>query len=89
VVGDRGWAGRLLVWCWRGVHLEAEIARVRYFIRGCRHEVVAWCEVRDVCGRVRVDVGTFRSVKSGCGGETLLASRSGEGRPNLKKLRLV
>jgi hypothetical protein len=28
-------------------------------------------------------------VKSGCGGETLLASRLGEGRPNLKKLRLV
>jgi hypothetical protein len=28
-------------------------------------------------------------VKSGCGGETLLASRLGEGRPDLKKLRLV
>jgi len=30
-----------------------------------------------------------RRREVGCGGETLLASRLGEGRPNLKKLRLV
>jgi hypothetical protein len=59
---DRGWAGRLLEWTWRGVQLEAEISRVKYFVRGERHEVVAWAEVREGCGRCRVKVGNFRSV---------------------------
>jgi hypothetical protein len=57
-VGDRGWAGELLSWSWRGVQLEAEVSRARYFIRAGRHEVVAWCEVREACGRCR----SFRSV---------------------------
>jgi hypothetical protein len=42
---ERGWAGRLLVW-WpvgRGL-LAAEVAFGRYYIRGERHEVVAWGE---------------------------------------------
>jgi hypothetical protein len=61
-MGDRGWARVLLKWTWRGVHLEAEVSRARYFIRGDRHEAVAWAEVREPGGRYRVEVGSFRSV---------------------------
>jgi hypothetical protein len=61
-MGDRGWAGELLSWRWRGRHLEAEISRVRYFIRGEAHEIAAWGEVRDPSGRYRVEIGSFPSV---------------------------
>jgi hypothetical protein len=44
------------------VQLEASIARCTYFIRGDPHEIVAWAEVRDVGGRRRVEIGSFRSV---------------------------
>jgi hypothetical protein len=58
----RGWAGRLLNWSWRGVQLEAEVARVKYFVRADRCEALAWAEVRDVDGRHRAEVGSYRTV---------------------------
>jgi hypothetical protein len=61
-MGARGWAGVLLSWRWDGVLLTAEVARVRYFVRGERHEVIAWAEARDLGGRRRVEIGSFRSV---------------------------
>jgi hypothetical protein len=59
---DRGWAGVLLSWRWAGSLLTAEISAARYFVRSERHEVVAWCEVREPGGRYRIEVGTFGSV---------------------------
>jgi hypothetical protein len=59
---DRGWAQRLLEWRWEGLRQTAETSRARYVIRGERHEVLAWCEVRDVGGRRRVEIGSFPSV---------------------------
>jgi hypothetical protein len=60
--GANGWAGTLLQWHWTGALLTAEVSVARYFIRGERHEIVAWAEIRDVCGRCRVEIGSFRSV---------------------------
>lgn len=61
-LGDRGFARELLHWEWRGVQLEAAIARCRYYVRGERHEAVAWCELRELGGARRVEVGTFADV---------------------------
>lgn len=55
-------AGTMLSWEWRGVQLEAALARCRYYVRGERHEAVAWAEIRDVGGARRVEVGSFPSV---------------------------
>ena len=59
---DRGWAASVLSWEWRGVQLVAEISRCRYFVRGERCEAIAWCELRDVSGGRRVEIGSFRDV---------------------------
>jgi len=54
-VGDRGWAQRLLAWrAGVGPVLEAEISRVKYFVRGDRHKVVAWGR----CGTLAVGAGS-------------------------------
>ena len=74
-MGERGWARRLLTWNWRGVQLEAELARARYFVRAAPGEVLAWCEVRDLSGRRRIEVGAFRSVGEARGACELDAER--------------
>jgi hypothetical protein len=56
------WAQELLAWEWRGLQLVAEISRCRYFVRGERHEILAWCELRDVSGGRRCEIGSFRDV---------------------------
>jgi hypothetical protein len=61
---DRGWAGRLLEWRWRGVWLEAEISRCRYHVRAVSGEVLAHAEVRDVDGRRRIEIGSFPNVSA-------------------------
>jgi hypothetical protein len=63
MVRDR-WAQQLLTWTWHGNELRAEISRCRYFVRGERHEVLAWAEVRDVSGGRRVDIGSFPTVSA-------------------------
>ena len=63
-MGDSGWAGRLLSWGWRGVLLEAEISRVKYYIRGERREVLAHAEVREPGGRYRVEIGSYPTVSA-------------------------
>ena len=57
--GERGWAQALLSWGWRGMVLEAEVSVCRYFVRPAVGEVIAWGEVREAGGRVRVEVGSF------------------------------
>jgi hypothetical protein len=59
---DRGWARVLLGWHWSGALLTAEISAARYFIRGERHEILCWAELRDVSGRRRAEIGSYRSV---------------------------
>jgi hypothetical protein len=59
---ERGWAQNLLTWRWEGLQLTAEVSRAKYFLRSERHEVLAWCEVRDLDGRRRVEIGSFPSV---------------------------
>ena len=59
---ERGWAQNLLTWRWEGLQQTAEVWRAKYFIRGERHEVLAHAEVRDTCGRRRIDIGSFPSV---------------------------
>jgi hypothetical protein len=61
-VRERGWAGALLVWEWRGLQLVAEISRCRYFCRVRGREVLAWCELRDISGGRRCEIGSFRDV---------------------------
>ena len=61
-MGRDRFAQQLLAWEWRGVQLVAEISRCRYFVRGERHEIIAWAEVRDVSGGRRCDIGSFRDV---------------------------
>ena len=61
-MGDRAWAGALLMWKWRGLQLQAEVSRCRYFVRAHGREVLAWCEVRDVSGGRRCEIGSFASV---------------------------
>jgi hypothetical protein len=61
-MGDRGWAGALLAWRWDGLLLRSEVSVARYFIRGDRHEILAWAELRDLAGRRRIEVGTFGAV---------------------------
>jgi hypothetical protein len=61
-MGERGWAARLLEWGWDGALLRAEVSVGRYYIRGERHEVVAWGELRDVGGRHWIEIGSFASV---------------------------
>ena len=56
------WAQDLLCWRWAGLQVEAEISRCRYFVRGERHEVLAWAELRDISGVRRVEIGSFASV---------------------------
>jgi hypothetical protein len=61
-MGERGWARVLLSWRACGPQLlEAEISLARYFVRG-GHEIVAHAEVRDLDGRHRVEIGSFKSV---------------------------
>ena len=60
--GERGWAQALLSWGWRGMVLEAEVSVCRYFVRPAVGEVIAWGEVREAGGRVRVEVGSFGTV---------------------------
>jgi hypothetical protein len=61
-LADRGWAARVLGWEYRPPLLVAEVARARYLLRVDPHEVIAWCELRDVSGGRRADVGSFRDV---------------------------
>jgi hypothetical protein len=59
-VGERCWARRLLEWrAGSGPLVMAEISAARYFVRGDRHEVLAWCEVRGPGGRYRVEIGSL------------------------------
>jgi hypothetical protein len=61
-MGD-GWAQELLAWrAGVGRVVSAEISAGRYFIRADRHEAIAHAEVRDVGGRRRVEIGSFRTV---------------------------
>jgi hypothetical protein len=85
-MGAGGWAGRLLEWRACGPQLlEAEISVARYFVRGDRHEVIAWAEVRDPCGRYRIDIGSFSSVgaaQAACERDAVArCRREGEERP--------
>jgi hypothetical protein len=59
---DRGWAGALLTWTWHGNELQAEVSRCRYFCRAHGREVLAWCELRDVSGGRRCEIGSFGDV---------------------------
>jgi hypothetical protein len=61
-MGRDRFAQQLLGWEWRGLQLQAEISAARYFVRGDRHEIITWCEVRDVGGGRRCDIGSFPSV---------------------------
>jgi hypothetical protein len=61
---DADWSGRLLSWEWRGNQLEAGISRAWYFIRAHGREVLAWCELRELGGRRRVEVGSYPSVQA-------------------------
>ena len=61
-MGDRGWAAQLLSWRWRGMRLEGEMARCRYFVRPVSGEVIAWGELRDVSGGRPLEVGSFANV---------------------------
>jgi hypothetical protein len=74
-MGDRGWACVLLSWGWSGSVLTAEISAARYFVRGDRHEVLAWAELRDLGGRRRIEVGTFGAVAPACAACELDAER--------------
>ena len=67
-----------MTWSWRGVQLEAGITRAKYFIRGEQHEVIVWAELRDLDGRRRVEIGSFRSVgeaRAACEREAQLRCR--------------
>jgi hypothetical protein len=65
VMGERGWAGRLLEWRLAGSTLTAEVSRARYFVRSERHDVTAHAEVRDhPGGRYRLELGSFESVSA-------------------------
>jgi hypothetical protein len=71
-----GWARELLAWrAGAGRLLTAEISAARYFVRGDRHEVLAWAELRDVGGRRRIEVGVFGSVAAARGACELDAER--------------
>jgi hypothetical protein len=56
-------AGRLLEWQKVGAQLTAEVSAARYFIFPGRFETVAWCELRELDGRGRVEVGAFASLR--------------------------
>jgi hypothetical protein len=56
MVRDR-WAQELLTWRWQQQQFVAEISRCRYFCRSHGREVLAWCELADISGGRRVDVG--------------------------------
>ena len=66
-MGRDRWASALLVWEWRGVQLQAEISRCRYFCRAHGREVLAWCELADISGG------------QACGGGIVQIRRCGEG----------
>jgi hypothetical protein len=74
------------------VQLEAGIARAKYFIRGERHEVIAWTKLRDLDGRRRVEIGSFRSVgeaRAACEREAQLrCRRDSEERPAAVDVRI-
>jgi hypothetical protein len=77
-MSERGWAGQLLEWGWRGAQLEAEISRCSYFVRPGAHEVIAWGMVRDLAGRYRIEIGSFKSVveaQRACDGDAQLRCR--------------
>jgi hypothetical protein len=61
-VREHDWAGDLLEWRGAGGSLTAEVSCGVYFVAAGRHEVLAWCEVRDWGGKYRVEVGTFGDV---------------------------
>jgi hypothetical protein len=61
-MGRDRFAQQLLSWEWRGVQLEAAIPRCTYFCRTHGREVIAWCELRDISGGRRVEIGSFPSV---------------------------
>lgn len=67
---DRGWAQTLLQWRWEGATLlTAEIAVARYFVRGDPHEILAWCELRELGSWRRCEVGSFpaaAAAKAAC-----------------------
>jgi hypothetical protein len=60
---ERAWAGAL-PWEWRPPLLIAEVSAARYVIRGERHEVLAWCEPRDVSGRRRCEIGSYATLSA-------------------------
>lgn len=53
---------RLLEWRSAGGSLTAEVSCVEYFVAAARHEVLAWCEVRDLGGKYRIEIGSFGDV---------------------------
>jgi hypothetical protein len=60
------WATRLLQWAERGLRLEAETGSARYFVTGGPYEAIAWCEVKELGGRRRVELGSHGSVRLAC-----------------------
>jgi hypothetical protein len=76
-----GFARELLAWEWRPPLLTAEVSAARYVIRGERHEVLAWCEPRDIGGRRRCEIGSFGDVaaaKAACEADALQRLRREE-----------
>jgi hypothetical protein len=62
-MGDR-WASDLLSWEYRPPLLVAEVSRARYLLRVDPHEVIAWCELRDVSGGRRIEIGSYPAVSA-------------------------
>ena len=60
------WATRLLQWAERGLRFEAETGRARYFVTAGPYEAIAWCEVKELGGRRRVELGSHGSVRLAC-----------------------
>jgi hypothetical protein len=82
-MGRERFAADLLSWEWRGQQLVAEISRCRYFCRAHGREVLAWCELRDVSGGRRCDIGSFRDVaaaKAACEADAARRVRAGDPR---------
>ena len=76
-----GHAQQLLEWRWAGLQLEAQIARCTYFCRAHGREVLAWCELRDISGGRRCDIGSFPSValaRAACEADAERRVRAGE-----------
>jgi hypothetical protein len=85
----------LLSWSWHGNRLEAAISRARYVLRIEAHEVLAWCELREIgAGRRRIEVGSYADVaaaKAACERHAagLLAERGERGPVSVAIARLT